>query len=56
MIVHEAVALDFYPELEGGITEHINVKCKAALLKEDAISSVAALRNVMGVIGDNDTR
>ena len=56
MIGHEAVALDFYPELEGGITEHINVKCKAALLKEDAISPVAALRNVMGVIGDNDTR
>ena len=32
MIGHEAVALDFYPGLEGGNAEQINVKCIVSLL------------------------
>jgi len=55
IIGHQAVALDFYPFLEGSIAEQINVKCIVALLKKDAISPVAVLSNVMGVGRENDS-
>jgi hypothetical protein len=53
--IYEISGLDFCPGLEGGIAEQINVKCIVAFLKEDAISPVPALRNVMGVARENDS-
>jgi hypothetical protein len=56
MIGHEAVAPDLGLGLVGCFAKQIDIECIVSVFKKDTTSPVSTLGNMVGMIGDNDTR